>query len=336
MLPAVSHERQGICLALEAPQNCTARLFVLILKLMADSMIALSHLSKRYAGVKTLALDNITLDVAAGEVYGFLGANGAGKSTTIRTLLNFIQPSGGSARIAGYDIVEKSMEVKRHVGYLAGDVALYNNMTGQRFLDYMAALQPLPEPSYRDKLVTDFEADLQKPLGTLSKGNRQKIGIIQAFMHQPDVLILDEPTSGLDPLMQEVFFDAVRKAKKRGASVFFSSHNLAEVQRICDRIGFIREGKLVREQSLADLALSAAHTFDITFTDVAPLEALRRIPEVDVTAGSDKHHVSLSVPAGSLKAFFTVLSAHDIRQFQQREVNLEEEFLNFYREPRHG
>jgi ABC-2 type transport system ATP-binding protein len=282
--------------------------------------------------MKVLALDDVSLEVSAGEVYGFLGANGAGKSTTIRTLLNFIQPSSGSATIAGYDIVEKSMEVKRHVGYLAGDVALYNNITGARFLDYMAALQPLPDPSYRDRLVQDFEADLNKPLGTLSKGNRQKIGIIQAFMHQPTVLILDEPTSGLDPLMQEVFFDAVHDAKERGSSVFFSSHNLAEVQRICDRIGFIRQGKLVREQSLAELALSAAHTFDVAFTDAAPLADLRKIASANVTAGSDKHHVSLSVPASSLQQFFKVLAAHDVAQFQQREVNLEEEFLNFYRE----
>ncbi len=297
----------------------------------SDSLV-LHKLSKQYPKTNTYAIRDISLQVNSGEVYGFLGANGAGKSTTIRTLLNFIQPTSGSATIAGYDIVEKSMEAKRHVGYLAGDVALYNNMTGGRFLDYMAALQPLRDPNYRGKLAQDFEAELTKPLGTLSKGNRQKIGIIQAFMHQPDVLILDEPTSGLDPLMQEVFFDAVRSAKKQGASVFFSSHNLAEVQRICDRIGFIREGKLIREQSLAELAHSAAHTFDVTFADIAPLDELRKIPRAEVTAGSDKHHASLSVPASSLQQFFKVLSAHDVQQFQQREVNLEEEFLNYYRE----
>ena len=183
-----------------------------------------------------------------------------------------------------------------------------------------------------DSVWSTPKAIERKPLGTLSKGNRQKIGIIQALMHQPDVLILDEPTSGLDPLMQEVFFEAIHDARAREASVFLSSHNLAEVQRICDRIGFIRDGKLVREQSLAELALSAAHTFDVTFVDIAPLAALRRIPNADVTAGSDKHHVSLSVPVSSLEQFFAVLSKQPIQQFQQREVNLEEEFLDFYRE----
>ncbi len=297
-----------------------------------DASLVLQSLSKKYAGSPVFALDNVSLRVNAGEVYGFLGANGAGKSTTIRTLLNFIQPTSGTATICGYDIVEDSVAAKRCIGYLAGDVALYNKMTGKQFLRYMAALQTLPDPDYLTQLTHDFEAELDKPLGNLSKGNRQKIGIIQAFMHQPDVLILDEPTSGLDPLMQEVFFDAVHEVKKRGGSVFFSSHNMAEVQRICDRIGFIRTGKLVREQSLADLAAHAAHTFDLVFVDAAPLLALRNIPGSDVSPGPDKHRVSISVAASNLKQFFAVLAEHDIQQFQQREVNLEEEFLNFYRE----
>lgn len=296
-----------------------------------DTALALMNLSKQYPGTKQPALDGVSLRVAAGEVYGFLGANGAGKSTTIRTLLNFIQPTGGTATICGLDIVRDAVRVKRHVGYLAGDVALYDRMTGRHFLRYMAALQPLPDSGYMRRLAQDFQAELDKPLGTLSKGNRQKIGIIQAFMHQPAVLILDEPTSGLDPLMQEVFFATVRAARQRGGSVFFSSHNLAEVQRICDRIGFIRTGKLVREQSLAELAASAAHTFDLTFADAAPLADLRRLPRAQVSAGNDVRHVSIAVPAESFGPFFAVLAKHRLRQFQQREVNLEEEFLSFYR-----
>lgn len=301
----------------------------------ADRHIVLDKLSKRYRGTNGYALKDLSLQVAAGEVYGFLGANGAGKSTTIRTLLNFIQPSSGAARILDLDIVRDSVAIKRHVGYLAGDVALYNNVSGQEFLQYMAALQPLPEPKYLDQLSHDLEAQLDKPIGELSKGNKQKIGIIQAFMHLPDVLILDEPTSGLDPLMQEVFFDAVRAAKQRGASVFFSSHNLAEVQRICDRVGFIRAGELIREQRLADLVLGAAHTFDIDFAEAAPLDELRTIKDAQVTAGPTANHASVIVPAGSLSPLFTVLAAHDVQQFQQREVNLEEEFLDYYREESH-
>ena len=298
-------------------------------------LLTISHLTKHYPRMSVPALSNLSLQVAAGEVYGFLGANGAGKSTTIRTLLNFLQPTSGTAQICGLDIVTRSTEAKRHVGYLAGEVALYDNITGHRFLDYMGVLQPLPEASYRADLVHRFEADLSKPLGTLSKGNRQKIGIIQAFMHKPQVLILDEPTSGLDPLMQEVFFDIVREAKERGACVFLSSHNLAEVQRVCDRVGFIRSGKLIREQSLSELATSAAHTFDVTFRAKPPLRELSAIPKSEITASNDPHHVMVALPASSLPAFFAVLAKTDVIQFQQREANLEEEFLNFYREEPH-
>ncbi len=298
----------------------------------SDIQLSLDHLSKRYAGSQVYAIKDISLNVKSGEVYGFLGANGAGKSTTIRTLLNFIQPTSGSASIAGYDIVVASVDAKRQVGYLAGDVALYDKMTGKQFLAYMAALQPLPDPAYLGQLTEAFAAELHKPLRTLSKGNRQKIGIIQALMHQPAVLILDEPTSGLDPLMQETFFQAIKEAKNRGASVFFSSHNLAEVQRICDRVGFIREGQLIREQSLAELAQHAAHTFDIIFMDAAPLKALKQLGNATVTPGPDKHHISIAVPAAALRPFFGLLAHYDVTRFQQREVNLEEEFLSFYRE----
>ena len=295
------------------------------------------NLSKRYKGSKTHALHNLTLHVQKGEVYGFLGANGAGKSTTIRTLLNFIQPTGGQAYILGKDSVRDSVDIKHNIGYLAGDVALYDKLTGEQFLTYMAELHPLENQAYAQALVHDFEAELRKPLGTLSKGNRQKIGIIQALMHEPAMLILDEPTSGLDPLMQEIFFDHIKHAKQRGASVFFSSHNLAEVQRVCDRIGFLHHGKLLREQSLAELATSAAHTFDLVFTTQAPLAELQKIKHAHVSPSAhDPLAVAIAVPAGSLQAFFGVLAQHPLKHFNQREVNLEEEFMNLYREASNG
>ena len=303
----------------------------------APPAIELNKLSKRYAGTKTYALQKVSLRVAPGEVYGFLGANGAGKSTTIRCLLNFIQPTAGSAAILGRDIVRESVAVKRSVGYLAGDVALYDKLTGNEFLKYMRELQPVANPSYLQELTKDFNAPLRQPIGTLSKGNRQKIGIIQALMHEPPVLILDEPTSGLDPLMQEAFFDHIKRARQRNASVFFSSHNLAEVQRICDRIGFIDHGELLREQSLAELAQSAAHMFDVVFAEKAPVTELRGLAKCKVTVSPhDRQAVAVSVPAASLPQFFGVLSRHQIKHFSQREVNLEEEFMNFYREANRG
>lgn len=299
---------------------------------MADSHIITENLSKRYGSAPQFALNRLNVSIAAGEVYGFLGSNGAGKSTTIRTLLGFLKPTSGSAQICGLDSVRDSVEVKKHVGYLAGDVALYTKVTGQEFLDFMATLQPVKHRNYVDTLIKNLDADLTKPLESLSKGNRQKIGILQAFMHEPDVLILDEPTSGLDPLMQEVFFDAVRDAKTRGASVFFSSHNLAEVQRICDRVGFIREGKLVSEQKIAELSNGASHTFDIEFTAKAPMKELRAIPNATVMTGTTPESTSIVVPVESLSNLFGVLASHKVAKFQQRELNLEDEFMNFYRE----
>jgi ABC-type multidrug transport system ATPase subunit len=297
---------------------------------MSDTdAIVLDKLSKRYAHTDKLALNAVSLTVHSGEVYGFLGANGAGKSTTIRTLLNFIQPTSGHATILGRDIVRDSVEVKRHVGYLAGEIALYTKMTGKQFLAYMAELQPPKRRNYMNELVHLLDADLHKPLETLSKGNRQKIGLIQACMHEPEVLILDEPTSGLDPLMQEAFYKLVRENCGRGAAVFVSSHNFAEVQRMCDRVGFIREGKLVSEQSLAELANQAAHTFSLTFRDKAPLADLKRLAHAGVTT-HDEHHVTISVQ-GELSPLFGVLAKHHVTRLEQQEVNLEEQFLRFYR-----
>jgi len=290
-------------------------------------------LSKKYSGTKTFALQNLSLAVEPGEVYGFLGANGAGKSTTIRTLLNFIQPTSGSATILGSDIVRDSVEVKRHVGYPAGDLVLYRRMNGRQFLRYMAALQPVKHRERLKYLVTSFQAQLDKPLETLSKGNRQKIGLIQAFMHEPEVLILDEPTSGLDPLMQEVFFSLVRDVKHQGGSVFVSSHNLAEVQRMCDRVGFIRAGKLVAEQSIADLTKTASQTFDVTFTAAAPLDELQRLSsKVNVVA---PNRVTVHVQ-GNLTPFLQLLARSRVARLDKPEVNLEEEFLQFYNQKAGG
>lgn len=301
-----------------------------------EIVIQLEKLTKRYPGATVDALHEVSLTVKKGQVFGFLGPNGAGKSTTIRTLLNFIQPTSGSASIMGRDIVKDSVAVKHLVGYLAGDVALYGKMTGEQFLEYMAELHPLEHRAYMKKMIKDFEVQMHKPLQALSRGNRQKFGVIQALMHEPDALILDEPTTGLDPLMQEVFFDHVDQAKKRGAGIFLSSHNLGEVQRICDRIGFINEGKLVREKSLAELSQNAAHTFDITFADKAPLDELRQVKHARVTRGHIPNIASIAIPAGSLPQLFSILSKQQIQHFSQREVNLGEEFMEYYREANHG
>lgn len=299
---------------------------------MTSPSIDCQKLSKRYGRASFYALKDLTLQVEPGEVYGFLGPNGAGKSTTIRTLLNFIQPTEGSASILGLDIVKDSVAIKAGLGYLSGEFSPYRKLTGRQFLEYMAELQPLKHKAFQESLIKDFDATLNQQLGTLSKGNRQKLGLIQALMHEPEVLILDEPTAGLDPLMQELFFKLIRQAQARGAAVFVSSHNFSEVLRMCDRVGFVREGKLVAEEQIADLQARAAHSFVITFSGKAPLKELRGISHADVTPTDDQHvRVKLQ---GELTPLFRVLAKHQVSRLDPEEANLEQEFLHFYEKDR--
>ncbi len=300
----------------------------ILMNMPNQTVIDCQKLSKRYGRSPAYALQDLSLAVQSGEIYGFLGPNGAGKSTTIRTLLNFIQPSSGQAAILGLDIVRDSVAIKRELGYLAGEVMLYGRMTGQQFLDYLSSLQPLKHRPYLAELVDIFGADLQKPLHSLSKGNRQKIGVIQALMHEPAVLILDEPTSGLDPLMQAAFYEVIETAKRRGAAIFLSSHDLAEVHKMCDRVGFIRAGKLVAERTIADIQSLAAHRFDITFADKPPLTQLHKIPNAAVQTLST-HTVTVQLQ-GNLQPLFALLAKHPVTALDKHDVNLEEEFLHLY------
>lgn len=291
--------------------------------------IASFGLSKRYAGSDRYAVRDLNFNIMPGEVYGFLGPNGAGKSTTIRLLMNFIQPTDGHALVINLNVVSQSKELKKSVGYLSGEIALYNKMKGRQFLAYMAELQPPKRKGYFLELARLLQVDLGMKIGQLSKGNRQKIGLIQALMHEPQVLILDEPTGGLDPLMQEVFFELVRQAKERGATFFISSHNLAEVQKICDRVGFIREGRLIAEQTIGELADQAVQTYNISFGDDSPLPELRRIPGARVNTNTP-HHVTVRLK-GDLRPLFSVLARHKVISLERQEVGLEEEFLKFYK-----
>lgn len=293
-----------------------------------DALLVLDHLSKRYDGSSTYSLRDVSLHVMSGEVYGFLGPNGAGKSTTIRTLMNFIQPTKGKASILGKDVVKGSVEIKRSVGYLSSDMAMYPKMTGQQFLSYMSELQPASDPVYQHELVRRLKADLNQRLGNLSRGNRQKFAIIQAFMHKPQVLILDEPSSGLDPLMQEVFYDLIREAKSRGAAIFMSSHIMSEVQKVCDRVGIIRDGKLIAERNIAEMIQEAAHTFEITFADNPSLAALKKLKGVRVTA-HDGQDVTIHLH-GKLAPFLGALSHYDVTRLEARQLDLEELFMRFY------
>ncbi|MCA9332963.1 ABC transporter ATP-binding protein [Candidatus Saccharibacteria bacterium] len=285
-------------------------------------------LSKKYNKSDKMALSNLNLSINKGEIYGFLGPNGAGKSTTIRLLMNFLQPTKGEMYIDDR-LVGSNSNIYKNVGYLSGDFVAYPKLTGKQFLDYMSAYSLKEnDQKYISSLAKRMDIDLSKKIGSLSKGNRQKIGIIQAMMNKPDVLILDEPTSGLDPLKQEVFYELIAEAKKSGAGIFFSSHNLAEVQKICDRVGIIREGVLVHESTLSDLELGATQTFEITFINKPPLAQLKKIKGVSHLELKDKD-VILHLN-GEVTPLISELAKYRVLKINSRELDLENEFMRFY------
>lgn len=291
-------------------------------------VIETKSLTKRYKGTKKDALHDLSISVSSGEVYGFLGPNGAGKSTAIRLLMNFIMPSSGDMTILGKSVVKNSPEIHAGVGYLSGDFVAYPKMTGQQFIDYMSVLSPPKSKKHISQLASELDINLNKAIGSLSKGNRQKIGIIQAFMSDPKVLILDEPTSGLDPLKQEVFYDLVKDARSRGTCVFVSSHNLSEVQKMCDRVGIIRDGVLVHESKISDLEFEASQTFEVQFKGAAPtakLKKLRHQKSLNINGNIANIHIH-----GDLSPLLKVLSESDIVRIETGGLNLEDEFMRFY------
>ncbi len=290
--------------------------------------IALRHLTKYYAGSKVAAVDGVSLEIKPGEVYGFLGSNGAGKSTTIRLLMDFLRPTSGSMTILGKDSVTASTELKKEIGYLAGDVALPRKVTGRQLLAYLAKLHGGIDDTYLAELQTRFEAQLDKKTDTLSKGNRQKIGLIQAFMHQPKVLILDEPTSGLDPLMQEQFYKTIEESKARGTAVFLSSHSFGEVERICDRIGIIRQGKLVHEGTVAKMMQHRLPTWHITVSNKTDVGVLQKSKSLEVIKVNDKN-ITIR-PVDTISSALAVLAKTEVISMTIEQLELEDEFMSFY------
>jgi len=242
-------------------------------------------------------------------------------------MAQLILPTYGTSEILGKDVIN-NVEVRGQIGYLSGDFKAYDKMTGNQFLEYMGSIQPPKTKKYMLSLAKRFDVNLNKRIGDLSKGNRQKIGIVQAFMSQPQIIILDEPTDGLDPLMQDEFYDLVGEFKKAGATFFISSHNLAEVRKICERVAIIKEGKLVSQSTITDLIEQSAQKFRIKFTGKAPSAEIKSIKEARVTKN---HDGSLSVQlSGDLKPLFRLLSKYDIESIQTHELNLEDEFMQYY------
>ncbi|MBB5857602.1 ATP-binding cassette domain-containing protein [Amycolatopsis umgeniensis] len=292
----------------------------------SHAAVQATGLTKRFG--RTLALDDLSLSVPAGEVFGFLGPNGAGKSTTIRLLLGSIHPSAGTATVFGVPVADVR-RAHRLLGYVPGDVALWPEMTGGEILELLARVGRGTDPGYRTELVRRFEVDPDKPAKTYSTGNRQKIALIAAFACKAPLLVLDEPTSGLDPLMEQVFRQCVAEARERGQTVFLSSHQLAEVEAVCDRVGILRAGRLVEIAGIAELRRLHRTTVEIGHRGPEPsLVDIPGVLEVE-RLGGDRLRFTLSGPPGpALRA----LAAADVTTLSMREPTLEEIFLGYYGE----
>jgi ABC-2 type transport system ATP-binding protein len=297
---------------------------------MADTAIQTDGLIKTY-GRGNRGLAGLDLEVKTGEVYGYLGPNGAGKSTTIRILLDLIRPTAGSVRVLGLDPRADGVEVRRRVGYLAGDFIVDGRQTGRQLLTYLGNLRGGVAAARIDELADRLGLDLDRQVKGLSRGNRQKVGIVQAFMHEPELLILDEPTTGLDPFLQQEFVRLVQAAKRRGGTVFMSSHVMSEVQQTADRVGIIRDGALVTVESVESLRERAVRTVTITFDGAFDPKDFERLPgfsDMSVTGPTVRGRL-----AGHANELVKAASRYTVVDLLCEEPDLEEIFFHFYARP---
>ena len=276
------------------------------------------------------ALEDLTIAVREGEIFGFLGPNGAGKSTTIRLLLGYLHPTAGSATVLGRDIVSDSVEIRRRVGYLPGGIALYDSLSGERLLDYLGELTGRPSvrrAELQDRLELS-ERTLRRPVRDYSRGMRQKIGIVQALQQDPELAVLDEPTEGLDPLMQRAFYGILDDLRAAGRTIFFSSHILSEVERVCDRVAIVRRGRLVALEDVASLLERRKRNVELRVAgdDVPVLDGVPGVSAVGRTADG---RVTCQLE-GDVGPFLAALAGHHVVDLTIEPAHLEEAFLELY------
>lgn len=288
-------------------------------------MLKTTNLTKKFG--KLTALDGVDMDVDEGEIYGFIGPNGAGKSTTIRILLGLLKPTAGEAKIFGKDAWKDAVEIHKRIAYVPGDVNLWPNLTGGEVIDLFLSLRGEKHRNRREELIERFQLDPSKKCGTYSKGNRQKVALVAAFSSNADLYILDEPTSGLDPLMERVFQECVMEAKAEGKSVLLSSHILSEVEKVCDRVGIIRQGRIIESGTLSELR-------HLTRTYML-VETKQPVPELNALSGV--HHVeqkdrvmSFQVDTEELDRVMKYVSQYGIVKLESAPPTLEDLFMRHY------
>jgi ABC-2 type transport system ATP-binding protein len=290
------------------------------------AVIQTEKLTKSYGSHRGIM--DVDLQVDQGEVFGFLGPNGAGKTTTIRTMLDLIRPTSGRVLVFGIESSADPVAIHRRVGYIPGEFALYDRLTGSQTLEYFANLRGGVDRTYQASLIERFDLDTSRRFKEYSKGNKQKVGVIIALQHRPELLLLDEPTSGLDPLVQQTFFATLRETVQSGATVFLSSHILSEVEKSADRVAIIRDGRIVKTDTVEGLRDLAHHQVELRFAGPVPADEFAALPGVSDLVADD--HVLRMRVAGAITPVVRAAARYELLDFVSREPSLEETFLAQY------
>lgn len=291
------------------------------------SIIDINHLTKDYGNRK--GVFDVSIQIEAGEVYGYLGPNGAGKSTTMRHLMGFCKPQSGTVHILGMNCWSEQKKIQKKLGYLPGEIALPDDMTGWAYLKLISKMRGMKSLSYAHELLDFFEINPDTGIKRMSKGMKQKIAIVSAFMHDPEVLLLDEPTSGLDPLMQNRFITLVEEAKNKGKTVLLSSHIFEEVEKTCDRVGMIRNGKLIKEFTDEELQHSKIQTFQLTFEKSDDLQRIKSVYP-DSNYDEESNQLVVSINDSQINDFISQLASCKLCSLKERKHTLEDYFMQFY------
>lgn len=293
-----------------------------------ENIIQTKNLTKKYLRGKVVGIDKLNLEIHEGEIFGFIGPNGAGKSTTIRLLLDFIRPTHGSASVFGLDSHKNTVKIKNEIGYLPGEIFLNDGATGKSCIKYYSGFKKEIDEKYVSNLIKRFELNPNKKVGEYSKGNKQKLAIILALMSKPKILILDEPTSGLDPLNQQTFYSAILETKKWGTTTFLSTHILEEAQKICDRVGIIKDGKLIKIENIDEFKQKNIRDIQIETSKSIPLSSLKIDGIIKVERTTSGYHLTSTGPNGKIIELISKFNPTDIKI---SEPSLEEIFMRFYK-----